>query len=83
MDSRRKSAAMGWVAILRSDRTILHDGPLADTNRLERESLDLVAHLRASARRGNPAYVFLTEVRPNRDHAQVAVNRMTVSQPSS
>ena len=35
-------ASKGWVAVLRPDRTILHDGPIADTNQLVRESLDLL-----------------------------------------
>ncbi len=45
-------ASMGWVAVLRPDRTILHDGPIADTNRLVRESLDLL---------GSPARDISTE----------------------
>jgi 3-(3-hydroxy-phenyl)propionate hydroxylase len=35
-------APMGWAAVLRPDRTILHDGPVAEANRLVRESLDLL-----------------------------------------
>ena len=48
-------AALGWVAVLRPDRTILHDGPIADTNRLVRESLDLL---------GSPARDMNTEPSP-------------------
>ena len=35
-------APMGWAAVLRPDRTILHDGPVADASRLVQESLDLL-----------------------------------------
>ncbi|GAB3090534.1 bifunctional 3-(3-hydroxy-phenyl)propionate/3-hydroxycinnamic acid hydroxylase [Lysobacter terrae] len=35
-------APVGWAAVLRPDRTILHDGPVADASRLVRESLDLL-----------------------------------------
>jgi len=35
-------APMGWAAVLRPDRTILHDGPVTDANRLVRESLGLL-----------------------------------------
>ena len=31
-----------WCAVVRPDRTILHDGPVADANRLVRESLALL-----------------------------------------
>lgn len=48
-------ASMGWVAVLRPDRTILHDGPIADTNRLVRESLDLL---------GSPTHDIRTEPSP-------------------
>jgi 3-(3-hydroxy-phenyl)propionate hydroxylase len=35
-------APYGWCAVVRPDRTILHDGPIADANRLVRESLALL-----------------------------------------
>lgn len=35
-------APMGWAAVLRPDRTILHDGPVAEASRLVRDSLDLL-----------------------------------------
>jgi 3-(3-hydroxy-phenyl)propionate hydroxylase len=36
-------APYGWCAVVRPDRTILHDGPIADAERLVRESLALLA----------------------------------------
>lgn len=35
-------ALFGWVAVVRPDRTILHDGPIADANRLVLEALALL-----------------------------------------
>jgi 3-(3-hydroxy-phenyl)propionate hydroxylase len=36
------AAPFGWAAIVRPDRIVLHDGPVADVNRLVRESLALM-----------------------------------------
>ncbi|HEY1150389.1 MAG TPA: 3-(3-hydroxyphenyl)propionate hydroxylase, partial [Pseudoduganella sp.] len=36
------AAPVGWVAVVRPDRTVLHDGPLADAERVVRESLALM-----------------------------------------
>jgi len=36
------SAPVGWIAVVRPDRTVLHDGPLADAERVVRESLALM-----------------------------------------
>ncbi len=36
------AAPFGWAAVVRPDRTVLHDGPVADVNRLVRESLALL-----------------------------------------
>lgn len=38
------AAPYGWCAVVRPDRTILHDGPIADVDRLVRESLALLIH---------------------------------------
>lgn len=35
-------ARTGWAVVVRPDRTIVHDGPMAQVNRLVRESLDLI-----------------------------------------
>ena len=35
---------VGWVAVVRPDRTIVHDGPVTDANRIVRESLDLLCN---------------------------------------
>ena len=35
-------ARVGWAAMIRPDRTILHDGPINEVDRLVRESLDLL-----------------------------------------
>lgn len=35
-------ASVGWAAVVRPDRTILHDGPATQVNRLIRESLDFL-----------------------------------------
>jgi len=35
-------APFGWAAVVRPDRAILHDGPIAEVNRLVRESLILL-----------------------------------------
>jgi 3-(3-hydroxy-phenyl)propionate hydroxylase len=36
------AAPFGWAAIVRPDRTVLHDGPIAEVDRLVRESLALL-----------------------------------------
>jgi 3-(3-hydroxy-phenyl)propionate hydroxylase len=36
------SVPHGWAAIVRPDRTVLHDGPLDEAARLVRESLQLI-----------------------------------------
>lgn len=36
------TAPYGWCAVVRPDRTILHDGPVAETDRLVREALALL-----------------------------------------
>ena len=36
------AAPFGWAAVVRPDRTVLHDGPAADADRLVRESLSLL-----------------------------------------
>ena len=44
------AAPFGWAAVVRPDRTVLHDGPAADAERLVRESLALLgAPVRAEA----------------------------------
>lgn len=35
-------ASVGWAALIRPDRTILHDGPATQVNRLVRETLELL-----------------------------------------
>ena len=35
-------APFGWAAVVRPDRTVLHDGPAADVDRIVRESLALI-----------------------------------------
>jgi 3-(3-hydroxy-phenyl)propionate hydroxylase len=42
-------AGIGWVAVVRPDRIILHDGPVAQLNRLVRDSLDLLGALEPAA----------------------------------
>lgn len=42
-------ASAGWSAVVRPDRTILHDGPIAQVNRLVRESLQLLGAAEAPA----------------------------------
>ena len=32
-------ARFGWIAVVRPDRTILHDGPISEVNRIVQESL--------------------------------------------
>jgi 3-(3-hydroxy-phenyl)propionate hydroxylase len=44
---------LGWVAVVRPDKTIIHDGPATDANRIVRESLALL---------GNPVSVRTPEV---------------------
>ncbi|HLZ67758.1 MAG TPA: bifunctional 3-(3-hydroxy-phenyl)propionate/3-hydroxycinnamic acid hydroxylase [Aliidongia sp.] len=44
-----KSVPFGWAAIVRPDRTILHDGPVGEASRLMRESLALLGTPPASA----------------------------------
>lgn len=36
------TAPVGWVVVVRPDRTILHDGPIASVNQVLRESLALL-----------------------------------------
>jgi 3-(3-hydroxy-phenyl)propionate hydroxylase len=36
------AASFGWAAVVRPDRTVLHDGPTADVDRIVRESLALI-----------------------------------------
>ena len=36
------AAPFGWAAVVRPDRTVLHDGPVADVDRIVRESLALI-----------------------------------------
>ncbi len=36
------AAPFGWAAVVRPDRTVLHDGPAADVERIVRESLALI-----------------------------------------
>jgi 3-(3-hydroxy-phenyl)propionate hydroxylase len=44
------AAPFGWAAVVRPDRTVLHDGPAAEAERLVRESLALLgAPVRAEA----------------------------------
>jgi 3-(3-hydroxy-phenyl)propionate hydroxylase len=40
---------VGWAAVIRPDRTILHDGPISEVDRLVRESLDLLGVPKNSA----------------------------------
>jgi 3-(3-hydroxy-phenyl)propionate hydroxylase len=42
-------ARVGWLAVVRPDRTILHDGPAEHANQLVRESLDLLGAREAQA----------------------------------
>lgn len=35
-------SVFGWAAVMRPDRTVLHDGPVTETSRLVRESLALL-----------------------------------------
>ena len=37
-------APFGWAAVVRPDRTVLHDGPIAEVDRLVRESLALIGN---------------------------------------
>jgi len=43
------SVPPGWAAIVRPDRTVLHDGPITEVRRLLRESLNLLGSRPASA----------------------------------
>jgi 3-(3-hydroxy-phenyl)propionate hydroxylase len=43
------SAPFGWAAVVRPDRTILHDGPVTEANRLVSESLALLGTAPGSA----------------------------------
>jgi 3-(3-hydroxy-phenyl)propionate hydroxylase len=47
------AAPFGWAAIVRPDRTVLHDGPIAEVDRLIRESL---AVMRAPSQVEAPTY---------------------------
>ncbi|MBZ4415508.1 bifunctional 3-(3-hydroxy-phenyl)propionate/3-hydroxycinnamic acid hydroxylase [Myxococcus sp. RHSTA-1-4] len=42
------AAPFGWAAIVRPDRTVLHDGPVSEVNRLVRETLRLLGTPRAA-----------------------------------
>ena len=37
-------APVGWIAVVRPDKTIVHDGPATDANRIVRESLALLGN---------------------------------------
>ncbi|MDZ4081278.1 MULTISPECIES: bifunctional 3-(3-hydroxy-phenyl)propionate/3-hydroxycinnamic acid hydroxylase [Hydrocarboniphaga] len=37
-----RAAATGWCAVVRPDRTVLHDGPASEADRLVRASIDLL-----------------------------------------
>lgn len=41
---------VGWAAVVRPDRTVVHDGPAADADRLVSESLAMLGARRARAR---------------------------------
>ncbi len=43
------AAPFGWAAVVRPDRTVLHDGPAADADRLVRESMALLGAAAALA----------------------------------
>ncbi|MGB5695096.1 MAG: bifunctional 3-(3-hydroxy-phenyl)propionate/3-hydroxycinnamic acid hydroxylase [Polyangiales bacterium] len=57
-------APVGWSAIVRPDRTVLHDGPATEAPRLIREALDLLGAPRApsfsSRETGSPTRVTTT-----------------------
>ncbi|ATB41327.1 3-(3-hydroxyphenyl)propionate hydroxylase [Cystobacter fuscus] len=42
------AAPFGWAALVRPDRTVLHDGPVSEVNRLVREALVLLGAPRAA-----------------------------------
>ena len=44
-----ESVPFGWAAVVRPDRTILHDGPVSEASRLVRESLALLGTTRSAA----------------------------------
>jgi 3-(3-hydroxy-phenyl)propionate hydroxylase len=44
-----RAVPFGWAAVVRPDRTILHDGPVSDANRLVQESLALLGKPVATA----------------------------------
>lgn len=46
-------APVGWLAVVRPDRTILHDGPATDVNRLVRESLALLGAAETAGTQGH------------------------------
>jgi 3-(3-hydroxy-phenyl)propionate hydroxylase len=51
------AAPFGWAAVVRPDRTVLHDGPVAEAERIVRESLELIgAPAAAPAPALQPAY---------------------------
>ena len=44
------AAPLGWAAVVRPDRTVLHDGPAREADRIVRESLALLGSpIRAEA----------------------------------
>jgi 3-(3-hydroxy-phenyl)propionate hydroxylase len=45
-----KTAPVGWVAIVRPDRTVLHDGPAARLDGVVREALALLRRDAAAGR---------------------------------
>lgn len=45
-----KAAPVGWIAVVRPDRTVLHDGPAARLDDVVREALELLAGPAASPR---------------------------------
>jgi 3-(3-hydroxy-phenyl)propionate hydroxylase len=48
-----KTAPVGWIAVVRPDRTVLHDGPVARLDAVVREALALLRrHDAAAVRRG-------------------------------
>ena len=49
------AAPVGWVAVVRPDRTVLHDGPLAQLDTIVRESLALLGYPAAASQPSRPA----------------------------
>ena len=69
------SRPSGWAAVVRPDRTVLHDGPAAEVDRLVRESLALMAN--AVARRGASGAEF-----PSCPFEEVFTMQLTTPQPA-